>query len=299
MKITLTKAGKNVRISFDPTETTQPDMLEDSANVEVTYQNLNNNVTVSITGGANFQTGNITTGNFLYMDSGSGPVLINSKALFLTNYPLVFPNGGGGPVTTPDIDQVLAQGGSLTANRTVLFDSNLLIFRDTPISQEMYILPTSIQGGQNAIDFNFSDLIFRNSASTVQSLKINPTTQAVQMGDFLGGMSLASLSVNATANVISAGTGISENGFKLDFVNRGFYFGDFAGVYNSTAILIEDTANEIVFQNSQTTGFTEFKANQLKFTGSNLESGSSSGSSGQHLVIELNGVTYHIELKNP
>ena len=180
-----------------------------------------------------------------------------------------------------------------------MYYSNLLIFRDTPISQEMYLLPTSIQSGGTAIDFVGFDMLIRDAAATVQAFKINATTQAVQMGDFLGGFSLASLSVNATPNVVSVANAGTENGLKLDFANRGFYFGDFAGVYNYTAILIEDTANEMILKNSQSGGFTEIQANQIKFTGANLESNTSSGSSGQHLIIELNGVTYHIELKNP
>jgi hypothetical protein len=387
MKITLTKAGKNIRISFDPTETTQPDMLEDSANVEVTYQNLNNNVTVSISGGANFQTGNITTGTFLYMDSGSGPVLINSKALFLTNYPLVFPSGGGGPVTTPNIDQVLAQGGSLTANRLIdtvgntlsifdsgtsfpfnefVFDTQNLILK-TPVSNLEFTngvkitnnagtstnaifnlsnnsvsigdITNTYNGSTLNVSFSlltltkntiangiqvdylgtsqigdFSNLTlggiyldiqqgagyFRtNGGGVARGINLDMLANKHQLGDFQNQSNGTLFDVDITNALIYTSFSTTINGLILDFSNRSFNFGDFAGIFNSTAILIEDTANEMVLQNSQTTGFTEIKSNQLKFTGANLESNTASGNSGQHLVINLNGVTYHIKLENP
>jgi hypothetical protein len=48
-----------------------------------------------------------------------------------------------------------------------------------------------------------------------------------------------------------------------------------------------------------TAGITNFATTELNFTGASLESSSSGGSSGQHLVIVLNGTTYKIDLKNP
>jgi hypothetical protein len=267
MKITLTKAGKNVRISFDPTETTQPDMLEDSANVEVTYQNLNNNVTVSIMGGGNFQTGNITTGLFLYMDSGSGPVLINSKALFNTNYALVFPNGGGGPVTTPNIDTVLAQGGSLTATRQI------------NLSGQIFNITDSI---------NNASIIFQYDGA-YQS-KILSTN-----GDGSG---------NLTGFYFNDGkfdTGLNDglNGLKIDFITKKFFLGDWAGIYNGTKLELDDNNSITKLINNQNSGYTEIATNILRFTGPNLQSNSAGGNSGEHLIIELNGAEYKIKLENP
>lgn len=117
MKIYLRKYGKNVQIAFDPTETTQPDFYEDSANVEVYYNTKNNTVTVTIQGTGSFYTTSITASNQLYMNSAGTDVLINSKVLFDTNYPLVFPSGGSG--STPTLGQVVTAGNSFDDDRIV------------------------------------------------------------------------------------------------------------------------------------------------------------------------------------
>lgn len=303
MKITLTKSGKNVRISFDPTETTQPDLLEDSSNVEVSYQNLNNTVSVQVTGNNYFTTSDITASNQLYMDSGSGPVLINSKALFLANYPLVFPNGGGGPVTTPNIDQVLAQGGSLTANRLIDVDSYFIELFSTTYPAEGLIF--NLGGGS---EFGFktgSKLKYsQNVISTIDGTQTNAfgfntnnSTNVFRAGDVNLTNNGVLLNIDDTNNLIFFAKGGGPEGLNFDLGNKVYDFGNQSS--NGNKIRIEDVNNEIKVLGNQTTGFVGIEANVLKFTGANLESNTSSGASGQHLVIELNGVTYHIELRNP
>jgi hypothetical protein len=46
-------------------------------------------------------------------------------------------------------------------------------------------------------------------------------------------------------------------------------------------------------------GITNFTTTELNFTGASLQSNSSGGNSGEHLVIVLNGTTYKIKLENP
>ena len=58
----------------------------------------------------------------------------------------------------------------------------------------------------------------------------------------------------------------------------------------------DDTINLLTNTGSNTITFT---TSNLTFTGASLESGSSGGNSGQHLVITLNGNQYKIALQNP
>jgi len=108
MKIYLRKRGKNIEIAFDPAETTQSTLYEDSSNVELNYNLKNNSVTVTVTAVNSFFTDDITAGARLYMNSTGTDVLINTKALFDINYPLVFPSGGSGSI--PTLGQVVTVG---------------------------------------------------------------------------------------------------------------------------------------------------------------------------------------------
>ena len=68
-------------------------------------------------------------------------------------------------------------------------------------------------------------------------------------------------------------------GYNIDFVNKRITLGD-PGV-NFTNVDVQ------------------VKSNTLTFTGADLESATSGGNSGQHLVITLNGTQYKIKLENP
>jgi hypothetical protein len=92
----------------------------------------------------------------------------------------------------------------------------------------------------------------------------------------------------------------NDNGLLVDFsATKRFAFGDYQGIFNSTHIDIDDTNNTMKLLNSTTAGYIEFQANQLRIQGNNLQTNTSTGSSGQYLIIDLNGATYHIPLDNP
>jgi hypothetical protein len=92
----------------------------------------------------------------------------------------------------------------------------------------------------------------------------------------------------------------NDNGFLCDFsATKRFALGDYQGIFNSTHIDIDDTNNRILLLNSTTAGYIEFQTNQFRIQGANLQIGSSSGPSGNYLIIELNGAPYHIPLDNP
>lgn len=109
------------------------------------------------------------------------------------------------------------------------------------------------------------------------------------------------LQVNQNAGTFFTVNNGNDNGLYIGFnpTDRKYFLGDYQGVFNQTSIQLDDDVNTILIKNNQGTGSTTFEANSLVFTGANLESATSSGTSGQHLVITLNGVVYHIELKNP
>ena len=89
-------------------------------------------------------------------------------------------------------------------------------------------------------------------------------------------------------------------GYEFDFgASKTFKFGDFLGAFGNGSIQIDSSNETILIKGSQSSGSTTFEANSLIFTGSNLESSTSSGNSGQHLVITLNGTVYHIPLQDP
>jgi hypothetical protein len=109
------------------------------------------------------------------------------------------------------------------------------------------------------------------------------------------------LSFNGNGSTIAANFNGNDNGLNINFNSgsRLFQFGDYQGNFNSTKINLDDNGTSILISSNQTTGSTTIEGNSLVFTGANLESGTASGNSGQHLVITLNGVVYHIKLENP
>ena len=121
MKLYLRKKGKNVEIEYQSDSNTTVNFYEDSSNVELNYNTLNNTVTLTVFGTANFLVSDITAAARLYMNSSGTDVLINSKASFDTNYPLVFPNAGSGAAQT--LDQVLATGDTAVNKYANFYDS--------------------------------------------------------------------------------------------------------------------------------------------------------------------------------
>lgn len=95
------------------------------------------------------------------------------------------------------------------------------------------------------------------------------------------------LSVDYGLNSIAAfNTSSTNNGLLLDYGNLLYQFGGYSG--NNNYIKIDDSGNDI-----------ETITSSITFTGTALQSNTSSGNSGEHLVITLNGVQYKIKLENP
>lgn len=116
----------------------------------------------------------------------------------------------------------------------------------------------------------------------------NFASNVINLGDVNNVANYVEFSINDSQDkIVSRKTG-NEKGILIDFANTNYFFGDFNGYNKNTYIYIED-GNQTI----------HFNTEALDFNGPTLQSGSSGGSSGQHLVITLNGIQYKIDLKNP
>lgn len=87
---TLTKKGRNIELKV--TDTLSGAIISyfvDSANFEAIF-NSGNILTFNLFGYITFTTLNVLTNNCLYIDTGTGAVLIPNKTIFETNYELLF-----------------------------------------------------------------------------------------------------------------------------------------------------------------------------------------------------------------
>ena len=92
------------------------------------------------------------------------------------------------------------------------------------------------------------------------------------------------LSVDYGTNSIAAyNSALTSTGLNLDFTNELYKFGS-----NNCEIKCDNLSQ-----------FIEFTTNALIFTDAALQSNTSGGNSGEHLVITLNGTQYKIKLENP
>lgn len=158
-------------------------------------------------------------------------------------------------------------------------------------------------GSEQSIEVDeLNDITSAKFAGIVNGLNLDYSSKTFQFG-FLdtSGSDDIFLSFNGNGSTITANFNGNDNGLFLNFTagSRTFQLGDYQGNFDSTKLILDDTNTSILISSNQTTGSTTIEGNQLIFTGANLESNTSSGSSGQHLVITLNGVVYHIDLKNP
>lgn len=95
------------------------------------------------------------------------------------------------------------------------------------------------------------------------------------------------LGINTSANEIATyNTALTSDGLSLDFGSNNFRLGKFNS--GTTWLEINDTS-QIMTLNTE----------NITFTGTALQSNTSSGNSGEHLVITLNGTQYKIALQNP
>ena len=93
----LIKKGCNIQIVIENDQTGVITIYnEDSANIELIYNNSNNKITLNILGVASFTTEDITANNVFYFNDAGSSILIDSLGIFNQYYALVFACGSGG-----------------------------------------------------------------------------------------------------------------------------------------------------------------------------------------------------------
>jgi hypothetical protein len=253
--------------------------------------------------------------------------------------------GGGVPVVTPGIDDVLSVNQALTGTQSIELANNQFAITDSFASVYQFnpdgdfivgksgeatlnyeINPGSFEfyfqtpGGANGLSidtnvniFQFGDfdnqnngnyfqitdqnnLIFFGNGGNTDGLSFDMANQVYDIGNLT--TNLTGFRIDDGNEVITAQTTAGANGLKLDFnsSNRFYAFGDFAGLSNSTKLLLDDL-NTIVTLNADAEII--FDTQKLNFPDPNIITASSGGNSGQHLKVTVNGSDYVIKLENP
>lgn len=148
-------------------------------------------------------------------------------------------------------------------------------------------IKTSNQGNDKGLKLDFANnqyAIGQYQSGNVAGLSIDLSNSIYSLGD---------IDINGNYITYNGGTfksvnGGSDIGLKLDFVNTTYLFGDYNGINKNTYFAIDDGNEKMTF-----------RAQFLNFVGATLQSNTSSGNSGEHLVIVLNGNTYKIKLELP
>jgi hypothetical protein len=143
-------------------------------------------------------------------------------------------------------------------------------------------------GSSNVISANYGTSGNLDIGTNQAKIICETANSFVRIGDVDAIGNGTIFSVDDSNKQIVTFTGGTDNGISIDFASSRYYFGDFNGLNNSTHLFIGDSGQTIYF-------YTE----NLHFNGALLQSNSSSGNSGEHLVITLNGNQYKIKLENP
>ena len=277
MLIVLTKLGRNCQVVFynqsnDNTQTFQ----EDSANVECTYNVLNDVVSVAIKGRTQATTTSIVDNDVLYINTGTGDILIKTYADYLINYALLFLNGGGGPGTTPNLQQVVNVGNDITDNTNInLFNSvyggpifnSLNVFGITGFDQRFPYFENYSYGKSFALNYvNPNDTEDINNIGfefiLKEGFKFYNTSQINNIETRL----FADYNVIKTQYLNdNLGITLIDKGLKLDLLNNEYILGDFD---SGTCFFQLDASTGFfrTFYNSQLQGLEmNFSTNIYKF----------------------------------
>jgi hypothetical protein len=152
----------------------------------------------------------------------------------------------------------------------------------------------------NATYFKFSanNVLQTFFATTPNGLELLNNQFIYTLGDYSGLANAISLQIDSQNPKVSTFFFGSENLFKVEGspTKLAALLGDYNNVVNGTHLKITD--NVKLIQLLTNTGTIEFNSDLLDFNG-NILTGSSSGFSGDHLQVTINGTQYVIRLENP
>jgi hypothetical protein len=127
-------------------------------------------------------------------------------------------------------------------------------------------------------------------------LKLDIQNREYYLGDFNAIYNGTIIRIDDSNKNIAIIQGGNDNGLAVDFQNSRFYFGDYNGFNNSTHLYIAD--NSKLIQLNTLSGQVDTNADLLTFNGA-LTTPTTTGFSGQHLQLTINGTPYVIRLYNP
>lgn len=130
------------------------------------------------------------------------------------------------------------------------------------------------------------------NGSNGEGLKLDFQNMVYAIGDYDYSVNGSYLEVDDTNISLNFYNNTVSNGLLVDFNKKWFKIGDWNNQYNNSHFYIDDP-------NSKITWFTKQKPYFDDLGTGNMLSNSSSGNSGQHLIININGTTYKIQLLNP
>ena len=143
------------------------------------------------------------------------------------------------------------------------------------------------------IDELNSFIEFGNATSL---LKLDWANRTSTLGDYNFSLNGLHFKIDHNNDIIATYSSSGANGLYLDFASAVYKFGDVLNANNKTKITIDDLNNIITLDTF--TGTNIFNGNGIQFNGS-VTTGTSSGFSGNHLQVNINGTNYVIRLENP
>lgn len=206
----------------------------------------------------------------------------------------------------PDGDFICGKTGEARLNYQINPGSFVFYF-DTPAGVNGLIIDTNSKyfkigdflNQNNGNNFQVDDqqnLIFTGNGGNTDGLSFDMANQVYDIGNLT--TNLTGFRIDDGNQKITAQTLSGDNGLKLDFLagQRGFYFGDYGGFYNTTKLVLDDHNAIATLQASIE---TIIETQKINFPNSNIITGTAGSISGQHLKVTVNGADYVIELRNP
>lgn len=223
-------------------------------------------------------------------DVATGTIFIdiNTGNIYQSNGLSWYSIGGGG--TTSGIQDVLSVNQSFNTNgNTIDLNGYNFSIKDLIYPLEMQIFMSHADlflGAPSAASFQLglspTNLILSKFNGIAAGIYIDYDNIFYSYGD-----NFYNIEFDTTNNFIETRGNNAKYGFQL--VPEKVTIGDYAGTQSFPSYLQIDNGN----------GNFSIGAEQIILDGINLETGTSSGNSGQHLKITLNGNNYVIKLENP
>jgi hypothetical protein len=186
-----------------------------------------------------------------------------------------------------------SSGGGTTINPTnnrIPVRSNATTFIDSVLENGTNYLYSNY-GGYTGLGLDFANFVSYlgdwNGISNFTYIKVDAPNGQITL--WAGDNNQTNLTIDDINQVIKTNVNGNDKGLNLDFSNNVYSLGDYNGITNNTSVSIDD-ANKIITLKTE---------GDLVLTGSSLQSSTAGGSSGEHLIITLNGNPYKIALLNP